>query len=61
VVSGVFLLGYGAARAFVELFRSPDVQIGFLLGGSTMGQWLSGPMLLLGVYLVWRARAPRPR
>ena len=61
LISGVFLLGYGAARAFVELFRSPDEQIGFLAGGSTMGQWLSGPMLLLGIYLVWRARAPRPR
>lgn len=61
LISGAFLLGYGAARAFVELFRNPDVQIGFLLGGSTMGQWLSGPMLLLGLWLVWRARAPRPR
>jgi phosphatidylglycerol:prolipoprotein diacylglycerol transferase len=61
LISGAFLLGYGAARAFIELFRSPDVQIGFLAGHSTMGQWLSGPMLLLGVYLVWCARAPRPR
>ena len=61
LVSGAFLLGYGAARAFVELFRSPDLQIGFLAGGSTMGQWLSAPMLALGLYLVLSARAPRPR
>lgn len=61
LLSGVFLLGYAAARAFAELFRTPDAQIGFLAGGSTMGQWLSAPMLAIGLYLVWRARAPRPR
>ena len=50
---GVFLLGYSAARGFVELFRQPDAHIGFLLGGTTMGQWLSAPMILAGLLLIY--------
>lgn len=53
---GVFLIGYAIARAVAELFRQPDVQIGFLLGGTTMGQWLSAPMLIGGLYLILRAK-----
>ena len=49
---GVFLIGYSLSRMQVELVRQPDVQIGFLLGGSTMGQWLSLPMLAIGIWLV---------
>jgi phosphatidylglycerol---prolipoprotein diacylglyceryl transferase len=51
-VSAVFLMGYGSARFIVEYFREPDVQLGFLWSGMTMGQWLSLPMVLLGV-LLW--------
>ena len=54
---GVFLTGYSAARAFVELFRQPDAHIGFLLGGTTMGQWLSVPMLAIGLWFIFRAKA----
>ena len=37
-VCGVFVTGYGLARIFVEFFREPDPQIGYLLGGwLTMG------------------------
>ena len=46
---GFFLIGYGAARTFVELFRMPDAHIGFLYGGLTMGMLLSVPMLLAGM------------
>ncbi len=53
---GVFLIGYSAARAFVELFRQPDAHIGFLLGGSTMGQWLSVPMIAAGILFILFAR-----
>jgi phosphatidylglycerol---prolipoprotein diacylglyceryl transferase len=49
---GVFLAGYGTARSIVELFRQPDQQIGFLSGGSTMGQWLSLPMIMFGLVLI---------
>ena len=44
-LSGVFLIGYALARITVEFFREPDVQIGYLAGGITMGQLLSLPML----------------
>src|SRR3546814_8608418 len=35
---GTFLLGYGLARFFVEFFREPDIQLGTLSWGLTMGQ-----------------------
>ena len=64
---GVFLAGYGGARFFVEFFRQPDAQFvsdGNQLGlafqvagyGLTMGQILSLPMVLLGVWMIARAR-----
>ena len=59
-LSGVFLIGYGIARIIVEFFRQPDAQIGFLLGdanlGITMGQVLSVPLVLIGLWLVLRAK-----
>ncbi len=57
LLSGVFLIGYALSRVIVETVREPDVQVGYLMGGMTMGQLLSLPILLLGVYLVVR----RPR
>jgi phosphatidylglycerol---prolipoprotein diacylglyceryl transferase len=59
MVSGTFLIGYGLARIIVENFREPDSYIGFLSFGTTWGQWLSLPMVLYGVYLIWTAK-PRP-
>ncbi len=56
VLTGVFLLGYGLARSFVELYREPDPQLGYLWGGLTMGQILSIPLVLAGLYLLVRAR-----
>lgn len=52
---GVFVAGYGVARSIVELFRQPDSHIGYLTGGSTMGQWLSVPMIVIGLLLVLMA------
>ncbi len=57
LLTGVFLAGYAVARIVVELFRQPDAHIGYLLGGTTMGQWLSVPMLGLGLYFMLAARA----
>lgn len=57
VMSGVFLIGYGASRILVEFFREPDEQLGYLFGGwLTMGMLLSLPMVLLGVWLIAMAR-----
>ena len=57
LLTGAFIMGYGIARVIVELFREPDVQIGYLAFGSTMGQWLSLPLILIGAWLIVRARA----
>lgn len=49
-VSGLFLLLYGSFRFFVEFFREPDAQIGFVaFGWMTKGQLLSLPMIILGM------------
>jgi phosphatidylglycerol---prolipoprotein diacylglyceryl transferase len=55
IVSGLFLIGYGIVRTVGEHFRQPDVQIGFLYGGLTMGMLLSFPMILLGTAFLLRA------
>ncbi len=52
-VSGLFLVGYGAARTAVEFAREPDAHLGYLAGGwLTMGMLLSVPMVLVGAVLV---------
>ncbi len=56
-LSGSFLLGYGVFRFLIEFVRMPDSHIGYLaLGWLTMGQLLSLPMILFGLYLVYRSR-----
>lgn len=52
LASGLFLMGYAAARIFCEFFREPDPQLGFLFGGATMGMLLSAPLALVGCALV---------
>jgi phosphatidylglycerol:prolipoprotein diacylglycerol transferase len=54
-VSAVFLLGYGGFRFFAEFARAPDAFLGFQALGMTRGQWLCVPMILFGVYLLWRS------
>jgi len=48
----IFLIGYGALRFFVEFFREPDVQLGFVLGPFTMGQVLCSIMIVGGIGLL---------
>ena len=52
LLSGIFLVGYGVCRIIGELFREPDAQIGFFHYGITMGQILSVPMVLFGIFLM---------
>ena len=61
LVTGVFLAGYALARIFVEFFREPDSFLGFFTAGTTMGQWLSLPMLIAGGYFIWRALRSEPQ
>jgi phosphatidylglycerol:prolipoprotein diacylglycerol transferase len=63
VETGIFLIGYAIARMSGEMFRQPDVQLGFLffIGnfGVTMGQLLSLPVLIGGVAIIaWGRRHP---
>lgn len=58
---GVFMSGYGAFRFFVEFFREPDAQLGFLWGGATMGQLLSIPLMIAGSWFIFSAIRATPR
>ena len=51
-VIGLFLIGYGTFRFLVEFTREPDAHLGLLLGGLSMGQLLSLPMLIAGIVLM---------
>lgn len=54
-LTGSFLLGYGIARIIGEMFREPDPFLGFLFFGATMGQILSLPLVVLGIWLIVRS------
>ncbi|MBI2653716.1 prolipoprotein diacylglyceryl transferase [Candidatus Woesearchaeota archaeon] len=51
-----FVTLYGLFRTIVEFFRQPDEQIGFLFNYFTMGQLLSFPLFLLGIYMLFRLK-----
>jgi phosphatidylglycerol:prolipoprotein diacylglycerol transferase len=56
-VSGAFLVGYGTLRFLVEFTRQPDDFLGLLAMGLSMGQWLSLPMILVGMAMMaWAYR-----
>jgi len=63
-VSGLFLIGYGSFRFLVEYAREPDSFLGVLAMGMSMGQWLSLPMIIIGVVMMlwayWRAGKAQP-
>ncbi|MDU0810335.1 MAG: prolipoprotein diacylglyceryl transferase [Burkholderia sp.] len=50
--SALFLIVYGLARFMVEFVREPDNFLGLLTFGLSMGQWLSLPMVLAGVFMM---------
>ncbi len=52
-LSGLFLVLYGSFRMAIEHFREPDAQIGFVFYDITMGQVLSLPLILLGIFLLF--------
>jgi len=60
---GIFVLGYGLARFFVEFFREPDAQFAGTFFATTihMGQILCLPMIAGGLYLIATAPARRRR
>ncbi len=48
VLTAIFFIGYGTLRFFVEFFRQPDVQIGYVFYGLSLGQILSIIMGVIG-------------
>jgi phosphatidylglycerol:prolipoprotein diacylglycerol transferase len=48
-MGALFLILYGFFRIFAEFFREPDAQLGFIVGGITMGQLLSSLMIFAGL------------
>ncbi|MDO5505542.1 MAG: prolipoprotein diacylglyceryl transferase [Pseudoxanthomonas suwonensis] len=56
-VAGLFALLYGVFRFAVEFVRLPDADIGYLaFGWLTMGQLLSLPLVLIGLFWLWKSR-----
>ena len=51
-ISGLFLVFYSIFRFFVEFYRMPDLQIGYLIFNLTMGQIISLLFFLIGMYLI---------
>jgi len=58
---GLAAILYGLSRFSLEFVREPDVQLGTLSWGLTMGQTLTVPMLIAGVWLVMTAKGRRQR
>jgi phosphatidylglycerol:prolipoprotein diacylglycerol transferase len=56
MLSGIFLLGYAVARGSAEFVREPDGYVNLFVTTITIGQFLSLPLALAGLYLIWRAR-----
>lgn len=57
-VAAAFLVGYGIFRFIAEYFREPDSYLGLLAMNLSMGQWLSLPMIAIGLFLWKRASTP---
>ena len=60
IISSVFLITYATSRICMEFFREPDAQIGFIASNITMGQLLSLPFLLLGLFILNRSIKAKP-
>jgi len=46
-----YIIGYGFVRFFIEFYRQPDPQIGFVFMSFSMGQLLCGLMMVCGAVL----------
>ena len=60
---GAFLFFYGCFRFGLEFIREPDQQLTAFTQATHlhMGQWLSLPMILGGLWLMWTAKKRRVR
>ena len=53
-ISAIFVLMYGIFRICMEQFRQPDAHLGFYFEKITMGQMLSAPFIIVGIYILWK-------
>jgi phosphatidylglycerol:prolipoprotein diacylglycerol transferase len=60
MVAGTFLIGYGLARSFCELFREPEAGHFLNLGPLTAGVFYSIPMIVAGVLILREAARRTP-
>ena len=61
LLGGLFIACYGVARFAIEFVREPDLQLGVLPLGLTMGQLLSLPMIAAGLWLLATCRQRQPQ
>lgn len=59
IISALFLICYGVIRFFIEFFRLPDKQLGFIIGPFSMGQLLCFAMIIAGGMIFHYARKGR--
>lgn len=57
---GLYIMGYGIVRFFIEFFRAPDSHLGFVLGPFSMGQVLCFIMMAMGASVMIIRRKSRP-
>jgi phosphatidylglycerol---prolipoprotein diacylglyceryl transferase len=60
LIIGAFATLYAVMRCFCEFFREPDVQLGFLWGGLTMGMLLCVPLFAAGIGFILAAYRREP-
>jgi phosphatidylglycerol---prolipoprotein diacylglyceryl transferase len=60
VIMGLFVAGYGLVRISLENVREPDSYMPHFPLGLTMGMLLSAPMVIVGIWLIWRGLSEPP-
>ena len=59
IISGYFLILYSFFRFFIEFFREPDQQLGYLFFNLSMGQIISCVALICGLIIIYYKNANR--
>lgn len=52
IISAVYLLGYGIFRFGIEFFRQPDVHLGLVAMGLSIGQFFCLGMILISILII---------
>ena len=59
LITGIFIFLYGFFRFFIEFYREPDPQLGFLYLNLTLGQMLCFIMLIIGIVIIVNSYKPK--